>query len=125
MLASLAAAAMLLALRDKPRGRGMKRTTSSTWMRSIAEVLSSLGLDAHRLFADAGIDLDALAVAFSKRLAKHMKHKVNPFAQPVEDRFTAPPPPETSGEQAAQPGRGRGRGRKKQQEPTANEVLRT
>ena len=39
----------------------MKRTTSSTWMRSIAEMLGSEGLDARSLFADAGIDPDALA----------------------------------------------------------------
>jgi hypothetical protein len=36
------------------------RTTSSTWIRGVANTLSAQGLDTASLFADAGLDLAAL-----------------------------------------------------------------
>lgn len=64
----------------------------------------------------ATIDLSALSVAFSKRLAKHLKGKVNPFAQPTDSRFVAPSPSPA----AASSGK-----RGKPRELKASEVLKT
>jgi hypothetical protein len=36
------------------------------------------------------LDLEILAAAFDKRLAKHLKGRLNPFLAPVEEQFVAP-----------------------------------
>jgi hypothetical protein len=36
------------------------------------------------------VDLEALAAAFDKRLAKHLKGRPNPFLPPAEEQFVAP-----------------------------------
>jgi energy-coupling factor transporter ATP-binding protein EcfA2 len=58
------------------------------------------------------IDLAMLSLAFQKRLAKHLKGKIDPFSAPADDRFTPPVSPPDK------PEKPRGKG------PTIRETLK-
>jgi energy-coupling factor transporter ATP-binding protein EcfA2 len=86
---------------------------------NLMNLIRSSVLLAHKA-SESHISLAALEHAFSKRLAKHMRGKVNPFTPEHGHEFVPPPPPPANEVQPEET-----KGRRGKRTPKASDVLTT
>jgi len=116
-------AGMQLPLSDElPRAELLHRLHYATdgVVGHVMNLIRFAALLAHKQQADA-LTLALLGLAFTKRLHKHMAHKINPFAVATDQHFAVPSTAPTDAPNSTN----RRSKRRKKREPTAADVLQT